>query len=398
MEDKKTEIKHLVIRLGEGEDYNTERLWYDRPARIWLEALPIGNGRLGGMIFGGTKTDQIQINEDSFWSGGPHNNNSTTSKDHLEEVRNLIFNGRESDAENIINQQFVKGPHGMKYLSLGSLFLTHSDVDENQIRNYKRELDLKTALSTITFESQGAHYKRTTFASIPDQVIIIRLEVDKRSSFKITFNCPFRSSFSKSQGGIAATINGVDHEGIRAALKAELLVKVIESDGLVNYTDEGPVEVTNYTNASIAILAATNYVNYNDVTGNPSALNNKNLVNVEKIDYDTLLNRHLEAYQKQYNRVHLNLPSDESHSKLTTEKRLDTFAGSEDWGMVALLFNYGRYLLISSSQSGGQPANLQGLWNDKADAPWDSKYTININFLQTNREFKISPQIIFYLY
>jgi alpha-L-fucosidase 2 len=365
--------------LGEGEDYNTERLWYDRPARIWLEALPIGNGRLGGMIFGGTKTDQIQINEDSFWSGGPHNNNSTTSKDHLEEVRNLIFNGRESDAENIINQQFVKGPHGMKYLSLGSLFLTHSDVDENQIRNYKRELDLKTALSTITFESQGAHYKRTTFASIPDQVIIIRLEVDKRSSFKITFNCPFRSSFSKSQGGIAATINGVDHEGIRAALKAELLVKVIESDGLVNYTDEGPVEVTNYTNASIAILAATNYVNYNDVTGNPSALNNKNLVNVEKIDYDTLLNRHLEAYQKQYNRVHLNLPSDESHSKLTTEKRLDTFAGSEDWGMVALLFNYGRYLLISSSQSGGQPANLQGLWNDKADAPWDSKYTININ-------------------
>ena len=379
MEDKKTEIKHLVIRLGEGEDYNTERLWYDRPARIWLEALPIGNGRLGGMIFGGTKTDQIQINEDSFWSGGPHNNNSTTSKDHLEEVRNLIFNGRESDAENIINQQFVKGPHGMKYLSLGSLFLTHSDVDENQIRNYKRELDLKTALSTITFESQGAHYKRTTFASIPDQVIIIRLEVDKRSSFKITFNCPFRSSFSKSQGGIAATINGVDHEGIRAALKAELLVKVIESDGLVNYTDEGPVEVTNYTNASIAILAATNYVNYNDVTGNPSALNNKNLVNVEKIDYDTLLNRHLEAYQKQYNRVHLNLPSDESHSKLTTEKRLDTFAGSEDWGMVALLFNYGRYLLISSSQSGGQPANLQGLWNDKADAPWDSKYTININ-------------------
>jgi alpha-L-fucosidase 2 len=379
MEDKKTEIKHLVIRLGEGEDYNTERLWYDRPARIWLEALPIGNGRLGGMIFGGTKTDQIQINEDSFWSGGPHNNNSTTSKDHLEEVRNLIFNGRESDAENIINQQFVKGPHGMKYLSLGSLFLTHSDVDENQIRNYKRELDLKTALSTITFESQGAHYKRTTFASIPDQVIIIRLEVDKRSSFKITFNCPFRSSFSKSQGGIAATINGVDHEGIRAALKAELLVKVIESDGLVNYTDEGPVEVTNYTNASIAILAATNYVNYNDVTGNPSALNNKNLVNVAKIDYDTLLNRHLEAYQKQYNRVHLNLPSDESHSKLTTEKRLDTFAGSEDWGMVALLFNYGRYLLISSSQSGGQPANLQGLWNDKADAPWDSKYTININ-------------------
>ena len=379
MEDKKNEIKHLVIRLGDGEDYNTERLWYDKPANIWLESLPIGNGRLGGMIYGGTKKDQIQLNEDSFWSGGPHNNNSNSSSNYLKEVRNLIFSGRESDAENIINQQFIKGPHGMKYLSIGSLFLTHSEVDENQVRNYKRELDLKTALSNVTFECQGVHYKRTTFASILDQVILMRLEADKKSSFTITYSCPFNATYYKSQGGIVAKINGVDHEGIKSALTAELLVKVIECDGLVNYTNEGPVEVTNYTKATIAMVAATNYVNYNDVTGNPSALNTKTLVSLEQMDYDTLLNRHLEAYQKQYNRVHLNLPSDGSLCKLTTEKRLNSFAGSEDWGMVALLFNYGRYLLISSSQNGGQPANLQGLWNDKENAPWDSKYTININ-------------------
>ena len=156
-------------------------------------------------------------------------------------------------------------------------------------------------------------------------------------------------------------------------------MKVIECDGKTNYTDSGQVEVSNYTSTTILISAATNYVNYNDVTGNPSTKNISYLVNAEKLDYEKLLNRHLEVYQKQYNRVHLSLPSDQNNCNLTTEKRLNSFAGSEDWGMVALLFNYGRYLLISSSQPGGQPANLQGLWNDKENAPWDSKYTININ-------------------
>lgn len=382
MEDKKRNIKHIVIRLKNVQDSttdNTEKLWYDKPATIWLEALPIGNGRLGGMIYGGTKSEQIQLNEDSFWSGGPHNNNSSTSKNLLEQVRTLIFNGQESEAEKIINNEFIKGPHGMKYLTLGSLFLTHPDIDENNIRNYKRELDLKTALSTISFENNGVHYKRTSFASIPDGIIIMKFEADRKSNFTISHKCLFKSTYEKSQGGIVSKIQGVSHEGIGSKLTAELLVKVIECDGKTNYTDSGQVEVSNYTSTTILISAATNYVNYNDVTGNPSTKNISYLVNAEKLDYEKLLNRHLEVYQKQYNRVHLSLPSDQNNCNLTTEKRLNSFAGSEDWGMVALLFNYGRYLLISSSQPGGQPANLQGLWNDKENAPWDSKYTININ-------------------
>lgn len=382
MEDKKRNIKHIVIRLKNVQDSttdNTEKLWYDKPATIWLEALPIGNGRLGGMIYGGTKSEQIQLNEDSFWSGGPHNNNSSTSKNFMEQVRTLIFNGQESEAEKIINNEFIKGPHGMKYLTLGSLFLTHPDIDENNIRNYKRELDLKTALSTISFENNGVHYKRTSFASIPDGIIIMKFEADRKSNFTISHKCLFKSTYEKSQGGIVSKIQGVSHEGIGSKLTAELLVKVIECDGKTNYTDSGQVEVSNYTSTTILISAATNYVNYNDVTGNPSTKNISYLVNAEKLDYEKLLNRHLEVYQKQYNRVHLSLPSDQNNCNLTTEKRLNSFAGSEDWGMVALLFNYGRYLLISSSQPGGQPANLQGLWNDKENAPWDSKYTININ-------------------
>ena len=380
MENKKSAIKHLVVRLRGEEDNNTEKLWYDKPATIWLEALPIGNGHLGGMVYGGTKSFQIQLNEDTFWSGGPHNNNSNTSKNYLKEVRNLIFAGKEQEAEKIINNEFIKGPHGMKYLTLGSLFITDSGINENQVRNYKRELDLKTAISSESFEYMGVNYKRTLFASIPEDAIIIKLEADTKSNFTITHNCIFKTTYSKSQGGIVGKVEGVGHEGINAKLTAEFLLKIIECDGMTNYSDDGHIEVSNYTNAIIAIVAATNYVNYNDVTGSPSTKNTVNINKVEKFwNYENLFNNHLQAYQKQYNRVHLNLPSDPNLCKLTTEKRLNSFSGSEDWGMVALLFNYGRYLLISSSQPGTQPANLQGIWNDKKDAPWDSKYTININ-------------------
>ena len=357
---------------------NTERLWYDKPASIWLEALPIGNGRLGGMVYGGPQTDEIQLNEDSFWSGGPHNNNSTTSAKYLEQVRSLIFSGKEQDAENLINQQFVKGPHGMKYLTLGSLKLTHADITASQVKNYERELDLTTALSAVTFDRNGHHYRRTAFASIPDSIIVMRLEADTLSSFTLKHSSPYSTSYSKNADCAIATISGVDHEGITSRLKATLRYQV-ESDGEVTYGSSGTVTVKNYTVATVYISAATNYVNYNNVSGKASAKALSWLNSARQHDYNSLLSRHTEAYQQQYNRVHLYLPSTAAGSKLTTEKRLQKFSGSSDWGMVALLFNYGRYLLISSSQPGGQPANLQGLWNDKKDAPWDSKYTININ-------------------
>ncbi len=360
------------------QDDNTERLWYDKPAGIWLEALPIGNGRLGGMVFGGTQTEQIQLNEDSFWSGGPHNNNSTTSANYLEQVRQLIFSGHESEATDIINREFIKGPHGQKYLSLGSLMLTHEGIDPAQVTNYRRELDLQTALSTVTFEHEGIHYKRTTFASIPDQVIVMQLESDQASSCNIRHNCTFQTTYAKAQGGIVARIEGVGHEGIDSKLTAECLYKVLDTDGKVAYSAGGLVVLKNYTKATIVISAATNYVNYHDVSASPTTRNATYMKDIQKKDFATLRQRHTDAYQKQYARVHLSLPSSDN-KQLPTDRRLDAFAGSTDWGMVALLFNYGRYLLISSSQPGGQPANLQGLWNDKRDAPWDSKYTININ-------------------
>ena len=369
----------IIISVVKAQDNdNTERLWYDKPANIWLEALPIGNGRLGGMVYGGTQTDEIQLNEGTFWSGGPHNNNSTTALAHLDEVRRLIFNGQEQEAEDLLNQEFVKGPHGMKFLTLGSLKMIHEGIAAERVTNFQRELDLQTALSTVTFDHDGHHYSRTTFASMPDSIIVMRLTADVRSSFAISHSAPYPSTYDKSEEGIEANIQGAAHEGIAAQLKASLRYQV-ESDGEVTYAADGTVEVKDYTWAVVYISAATNYVNYHDVTGNQTAKSLSYLTAARQHDYAELLNRHLEAYQEQYDRVHLHLPSVEANAKMTTEKRLEAFAGSSDWGMIALMFNYGRYLLISSSQKGGQAATLQGLWNDKKDPMWDSKYTININ-------------------
>ena len=370
----------MVVSYGMAiaEDDNTERLWYDAPATIWLEALPIGNSHLGAMVYGGTQTDEIQLNEETFWSGGPHNNNSSTSLNYLQKVRDLIFDGKESEAESLINSHFVKGPHGMKYLTLGSLTLNYLSMKTEGVKNYERELDLRTALSKVTFEVNGNKCSRTTFASMADGVIVMRIESDAEMNFTIQHSCTFSTKYKKGQGGIVATIQGVDHEGIKSQLKAECVYKV-ESDGSVtNNGSSGLIMVRGAKTTTLYISAATNYVNYQDVSGDASAKNQRYLEDAAQYDYETLLARHIEAYQRQYDRVHLSLPST-NNKQLPTNKRLDKFTNSNDWGMVALMFNYGRYLLISSSQPGGQPANLQGVWNDKRDAPWDSKYTININ-------------------
>lgn len=368
----------LCCGIAIAEDDNTERLWYDKPADIWLEALPIGNSHLGAMVYSGTQTEELQLNEETFWSGGPHNNNSSTSLNNLEKARQLIFDGKESEAETLINNTFLKGPHGMRYLTLGSLTIKQMGLSKDNVTDYYRELDLTTALSKVTFKANSNNYSKTTFASMADGIIVMRIEADKATNFTIQHSCTFSTKYKKGMGGIVATISGVSHEGINGKLNAECVYKV-ESDGTVTTSGTtGIILVKNATSATIYISAATNYVNYNDVSGDAAAKNQKYLDDASQYDYETLLARHIEAYQKQYNRVKLTLPSTDN-SQLPTDKRLDAFTGSKDWGMVALLFNYGRYLLISSSQPGGQPANLQGVWNDKRDAPWDSKYTININ-------------------
>ena len=363
------------------------KLWYNKPASHWLEALPIGNSHLGAMIYGGTDTEEIQLNEETFWSGSPHDNNSAEAKDSLQAVRDSIFAGKEEAAHAIIDKNFFKGPHGMKYLPLGSVKLKLGHVD---VSNYKRELSLNNALNTTSYIYKGVKYERTVFASQADNVIIVRIKASKKGA--LTFDVNFDSQLAsqvfnvldrenRAVNELAAVVDGVDHEGIKAGLKAECRIKV-ESDGKLQRGVHS-LSISKATTATLYITAATNFVNYNDISGNPVKRNNVTLDALQGKTYKQLLNNHLKKYQEQYNRVSLVFPRDPrdsriSYDALPTDQRLASFDGL-DLDMVSLMMQYGRYLLISSSQPGGQPANLQGVWNDKMNAPWDSKYTININ-------------------
>ena len=357
-----------------------EKLWYDKPATNWLEALPIGNSHLGAMIYGQTDGETIQLNEETFWSGSPHNNNSPEAKVHLQEVRDSIFAGKEEAAHTIIDKYFFKGPHGMRFLPLGKLEL-YGGIDFEQTSHFRRELNLEDAVCTTTFKNKlnGVTYTREVFASQADNVIVMRLKADKKGKldFSLAHWCSgLKNSSHVKDGELVATIQNVEQEGIPGGLTAEIRA-LVKSDGQWDNTPD-MIVVKGATEATIYITAATNFVNYQDISGHPSELTQQTIASVSDKNYKELFARHLKKYQEQYQRVNLSLGGMDA-SDLPTDQRLAHFAGSKDWGMVSLMFQYGRYLLISSSQPGGQPANLQGVWNDKLNAPWDSKYTININ-------------------
>ena len=365
------------------------RLWYAQPAKHWLEALPVGNSHMGAMIYGGTETEEIQLNEETFWSGQPHNNNSSESLEYLSEVRRLIFQGKEDDASKLIDQHFVKGPHGMRFLPLGSLKLM---LNHKNVSDYRRELNLGNATATTSYVCNGVKYDRTVFASQADNVIIVQLKASKKGAlaFEMFFDSQLNHKVETLLGrmvpkpakgidhaDLCATVDGVDQEGVKAGLQAACRLYV-ESDGDLNGREKSIV-LENASFATIYIAAATNFVNYHDVSGDPVKKNNEALAAVYGKPYKQLLANHIKKYQEQYNRVVLNLPKS-ANSGLETDKRVAAFENdATDLDMVALMMQYGRYLLISSSQPGGQAANLQGVWNDNYNAPWDSKYTININ-------------------
>lgn len=358
-----------------------EKLWYDKPATNWLEALPIGNSHLGAMIYGQTDGETIQLNEETFWSGSPHNNNSPEAKAHLQEVRDSIFAGKEEAAHTIIDKYFFKGPHGMRFLPLGKLEL-YGGIDFEQTSHFRRELNLEDAVCTTTFKNKlnGVTYTREIFASQADNVIVMRLKADKKGKldFSLAHWCSgLKNSSHVKDGELVATIQNVEQEGIPGGLTAEIRA-LVKSDGQWDNNTPDMIVVKGATEATIYITAATNFVNYQDISGHPSELTQQTIASVSDKNYKELFARHLKKYQEQYQRVNLSLGGMDA-SDLPTDQRLAHFAGSKDWGMVSLMFQYGRYLLISSSQPGGQPANLQGVWNDKLNAPWDSKYTININ-------------------
>ncbi len=365
----------IAASAASGAD-NSTTLRYSRPAEAWVEALPIGNSSTGAMIFGGVDREVLQLNEETFWSGGPYENNNPEGLSRLSEIRRLIFEGKAKEAEDLIQNSYMTPQHGMKYLTLGSLWI---DFDHSvNVNEYVRRLDIADACATVDYTADGVKYSREAFASIPDGIIVLKLSADKAGAlnFKLGYDAPEGSTVRADGSVLSVTVPGVGHEGVAAALTAEERIKVATDGKTVGET--GCIEVSGAKEAVIYVAAATNFVSYNDVSGDAAAKADKMLADVNRRDYKKLKTAHVKAYREQFDRVKLELPDVES-SSADTDLRVAGFRDVYDPSLMALLFNYGRYLLICSSQPGGQPANLQGIWNDSMNAPWDSKYTININ-------------------
>ena len=352
------------------------KLWYQQPAKVWTEALPLGNSRLGAMVYGGVVNEQIQLNEETVWGGGPHRNDSPKAFGVLPKVRELIFAGREKEAEKVMADNFFTGQHGMPFQTIGSLMLEfdgHADYS-----NYRRDLDLERAVASVRYKIGEVNYTRTIFTSLVDNALIIRIEADKPGAVNFTtrYSTPYKEYEIKKNGkSLLLSGHGSAHEGIPGAIRFETLTQIMAEKGKVNVTNDC-IEVKGADAAVIYVTAATNFVNYKDVSANETRRVTEFLAKAMKRPYAQAITAHEEAYQKLFGRVSLNIgPS----SQEETSYRIKHFNERKDLGLVALMFQFGRYLLISSSQPGGQPAGLQGIWNHELLAPWDGKYTININ-------------------
>lgn len=355
------------------------KLWYQQPAKTWVEALPVGNSSMGAMVYGGTSREELQLNEETLWGGGPYRNDNPKALESLAEVRNLIFSGKTMDAQNLIDQTFYTGRNGMPYQTIGSLII-EAPGHENA-KNYYRDLDLERAVATTRYQVDGVNFQREVFASFPDRVIIVRFTADKPGelNFKVSYDSPLQSTVRKQGKKLVLRGKGGDHEGVKGVIEVETQSQVIAEGGKVSLTDKY-ISVEHATAATLYIAAATNFVNYHNVKGNESKKASALLAGAMKKEYSEALKAHTDYYQSQFNRVSLSLGGENTKTaKQETVKRIAGFSQGNDPALAALMFQYGRYLLISSSQSGGQPANLQGIWNHQLNAPWDGKYTININ-------------------
>ncbi|MDB5190809.1 MAG: Alpha-L-fucosidase, partial [Segetibacter sp.] len=356
----------------------TLKLWYNNPAENWNEALPIGNGRLGAMVFGNPAKEQLQLNEETVWSGGPNNNITAESGAAIPELRKLLFEGKFLEAQALADVEMMpKRNSGMVYQTVGNLFLNFDG--HHKAKNYYRDLNIEKAVATVTYEVDGVKYKREMFSSFTDNVIIVRLTADKpcKISFAGSMETPQKVEVKTANNKLVLSGITSDHEGEKGQVKFEAQVKALAEGGKVSY-ENNSIVVKNANAATVFISIATNFKNYKDISRDASAKASSFLDKAITKNYAAGLNVHTKFYQQYFNRVKLDLGVTDAVNK-PTDERIAAFAKSNDPHLAAMYFQFGRYLLISSSQPGNQPPTLQGIWNDKMLPPWDSKYTININ-------------------
>ena len=394
----------LVLTFTQGAlaDASLE-LWYEQPASRWVEALPVGNGRLGAMVFGGITNEHLQFNESTLWTGKPHEYQHEGAVKFLPQLRRLLNEGRQLEieagrldrdgqreearekrqaararqqvAEEIGMREFMSIPLRQKaYQAFGDVRLAFPDPAN--ATGYRRALDLDTGIATVNCRVGDATVTRRCFASFPDNVIVWRVMADKpgRVSFIATLDSPHKSARRAACHDDQLSLSGqVEPDGLKFESRLQVRVK-----GGKVFCKDTAITVENADSALLVLAAATSFNSYRDISADPAVRNDTTLAAVGGKDFDLLLQAHLADYQPLFRRVSLDL-GPTAGAKRPTNQRIGAFASGNDPGLAALAFQYGRYLLLASSRAGGQPANLQGLWNDSLQPPWDSKWTVNIN-------------------
>ena len=353
------------------------RLWFDEPADEWIEALPIGNGRLGAMVFGGTGQERLQLNEDTVWAGQPNNNVNHTLEPHIEKIRELIFAGQYKQAQALADKHIRSHNNGMPYQTVGELLLNVPGHDS--VENYYRELDISTAVATTRYKVGDVTFTREYFSSFTDQVVAVHLTADKKASinFSLGFQSPQKHSVDIDRDLLRIQGISGSHEGLEGRVRFTTLIQPHTEGGKISI-ENGALTVTGADSATVYVAIGTNFKAYNDLGADPTEDARAALAAALKKPYEAARADHTRYYKKFFDRVTLDLGLTEATNR-ATDDRVAAFSETHDPQMAALYFQYGRYLLISSSQPGTQPANLQGLWNPHMKPPWDSKYTVNIN-------------------
>ena len=364
-------------------------LFYRQPAKEWVEALPIGNGRLGGMVFGAVPAERIQLNEGTFWSGGPYDSINGEALQYLPKVRELIRDGRYKEAQDLADDKLMGRPrHLQAYQPLGDLRLVLEGHDEPI--EYRRELDLDGAVVRVRYRVGDTSFTREVFSSAPDQSIVVRLTANRPARLRLRVNLDSKHPFTVRplpDRGLLMTgrwrgdlTNPDDHlrlaHGLQARWYGEGLAFAVQiaaeaQGGRVEADDKG-LRVVDADSVTLRVAAATSHKGRHPEAACADALRTRRT-------YGELLARHQADHRLLFRRVTLALGSPERNAVPTDERLASLREGTVDPGLAATYFQYGRYLLIASSRSGGQPANLQGLWNDDVNPAWGSKYTININ-------------------
>ncbi len=379
-------LASTLLATASPTDNSSFMLWYDRPAVEWIEALPVGNGRLGAMVFGGIQQERLQLNEDTLWAGSPYEPTNPEAIEALPEIRRLLAEGRHAEAQALVDARFMAQPRTqMPYQTMADLLITMSGSE--YATDYRRALDLSTALATTEFTVGTVQHRREVFASAADDVIVVRLQTRQAEDpgspapmrVTLAFQSPQHSSIS-TEGSDTLILNGrnSDHAGISGGLTFEVRAQIHVEDGSVR-ADSHQIHIEGASTATIVISAATSFRRFDAVDGDPSARNLETLSKIQKKAYPELVSAHHADYRDLFDRVSIDLGRNHEAEMRPTNERVRHSATREDPSLAALYFQYGRYLLISSSRPGTQPANLQGIWNDHLHPPWESKYTLNIN-------------------